>query len=109
MEQRNAIDLSTLKSRRAGLGAKRYLGCIGNRRILIDSVSAEHTLTLLHNLLLSSSTSILRGTQMGRKRPQFCFICGVLVRVYNRVHRSIASIRITIIHRSAIGRYSLFP
>ena len=109
MEQRNAIDLSTLKFRRAGLGAKRYLGCIGNRRILIDSVSAEHTLTLLHNLRLSSSTSILKGTQMGRKRPQFCFICGVLVRVYNRVHRSIASIRNTIIHRSAIGRYSLLP
>lgn len=50
MEQRNAIDLSTLKSRRTGfgcylMGQKDTLGALGTGASSFASVSAEQTLT----------------------------------------------------------------
>lgn len=52
-------------------GQKRYLGCIGNRRILIDSVGAEHTLTLLHNLRFSPPQAYKGGRRCAESDHNF--------------------------------------
>lgn len=67
-------------------GAKRYLGCIGNRRIFIDFVHAEHTLSLLHNLRLSPHKHMTRDAD-AQKATTILFRMCVLVRTAQYIKR----------------------
>lgn len=104
MEQRNAIDLSTLKYRRTGLGCylmgqKDTLGALGTGASSFDSVRAKQILTPLHNLPLILYKDI-KGDADVQKATKILFHLWC-TRTY--IHKSIASITTTIIQRWTTG------
>lgn len=92
MEQRNAIDLSTLKYRRTGWGVtygqKDTLGALGTGASSFDSVSAEQTLMsyIIYDLVLCKD---IKGDA---DVPKATKILSHLWCTYSYIHRSIASI-----------------